>query len=89
MTDSIKYLLEENKAPKFWYNKHDTIYSGILYPFSLLFRFGTKLRIFFSIVKPSPIPTITPHKTVLIWPVITGHISVIIGHISVIDCEPY
>jgi tetraacyldisaccharide 4'-kinase len=46
------------KAPKFWYNKHDTIYSGILYPFSLLFRFGTKLRNFFSIVKPSPIPTI-------------------------------
>ena len=46
------------KAPKFWYNKHDTIYSGALYPFSLLFRFGTKLRNIFSIEKPSPIPMI-------------------------------
>ena len=32
------------KAPKFWYNKNDTIYSNALYPFSLLFRFGTKVR---------------------------------------------
>ena len=46
------------KAPKFWYNKNDTIYSNVLYPFSLLFRFGTKLRNFLSIEKFSPIPTI-------------------------------
>lgn len=46
------------KAPKFWYNKNDTIYSNILYPFSLLFRFGTKLRNIFSIKKLSPIPII-------------------------------
>ena len=46
------------KAPKFWYNKGDTIYSNILYPLSLLFRFGTKVRNLLSIEKPSPIPTI-------------------------------
>ena len=46
------------KAPKFWYNKGDTIYSSVLYPFSLLFRIGTKLRNVFSVEKPSQIPTI-------------------------------
>ena len=46
------------KAPKFWYIKNDTIYSKVLYPLSLLFRFGTKLRNFFSLEKSSPIPTI-------------------------------
>ena len=46
------------KAPKFWYNKQGTIYSNALYPFSLLFKFGTKLRNFFSIEKLSPIPII-------------------------------
>ena len=46
------------KAPKFWYNKDDTIYSNLLYPFSLLFRFGTNLRNIFSNEKISPIPII-------------------------------
>ncbi len=46
------------KAPKFWYKKKDTLYSSSLYPFSLLFRFGTKLRNFLSIKKLSPIPII-------------------------------
>ena len=46
------------KAPKFWYNKRDTFYSNILYPLSLLFRFGTKLRNLSSFKKLSPIPTI-------------------------------
>ena len=46
------------KAPKFWYKKNNTIYSNTLYPFSLLFRFGTKLRYLFSNEKPSLIPTI-------------------------------
>jgi len=46
------------KAPKFWYKKEDTIYSKILYPFSLLFRFGTKVRKIISIEKKSPLPTI-------------------------------
>ena len=32
------------KAPKFWYQKKDTFRSNILYPLSLIFRFGTKLR---------------------------------------------
>ena len=34
------------KAPKFWYNKHDTIYSGILYPFSLLLDSELNLEFF-------------------------------------------
>ena len=32
------------KAPKFWYIKKDTFFSRLLYPFSLLFRLGTKIR---------------------------------------------
>jgi tetraacyldisaccharide 4'-kinase len=32
------------KAPKFWYLKKVTLLSQILYPLSLLFRLGTKLR---------------------------------------------
>ena len=32
------------KAPKFWYLKKDTFLSRSLYPFSLLFRLGTKFR---------------------------------------------
>ena len=36
------------KAPKFWYKKNDTYLSNTLYPLSLLFRFGTKLRNFVS-----------------------------------------
>jgi tetraacyldisaccharide 4'-kinase len=32
------------KAPKFWYLKKDTYLSRILYPLSLLFRLGTKIR---------------------------------------------
>ena len=46
------------KAPKFWYNKGDSIFSNTLYPFSLLFRFGTKVRNLFSSEKTSPIPII-------------------------------
>ena len=46
------------KAPKFWYNKEDTFYSNILYPLSLIFRLGTKLRNLFSTKELSPIPTI-------------------------------
>ena len=46
------------KAPKFWYKKNNTIYSNALYPFSLLFRLGTKLRNFFSSEKHSSIPII-------------------------------
>ena len=46
------------KAPKFWYNKKDTVYSSALYPFSLLFRFGTKIRNLLSVKQTSPIPTI-------------------------------
>ena len=32
------------KAPRFWYKKNDTYLSNSLYPLSLLFRIGTKLR---------------------------------------------
>ena len=46
------------KAPKFWYKKKDTIYSNFLYPFSLFFRFGTKLRSILSIKRLSPLPII-------------------------------
>tara|TARA_B100001540_G_scaffold180375_1_gene159077 strand:+ start:1092 stop:2099 length:1008 start_codon:yes stop_codon:yes gene_type:complete len=46
------------KAPKFWYQKKDTLYSASLYPFSLLFRFGTIVRNFISTKKSSPIPII-------------------------------
>ena len=46
------------KAPKFWYKKKDTVYSASLYPFSLLFRFGTKIRNTLSIKKLSPLPII-------------------------------
>ena len=46
------------KAPKFWYNQKDTLYSNILYPLSLVFRLGTRLRNWVSIKKLSPIPTI-------------------------------
>ena len=46
------------KAPKFWYKKEDTIYSKALYPLSLFFRFGTKIRNLISLEKSSPLPTI-------------------------------
>ncbi len=46
------------KAPKFWYRKEDTYISNTLYPLSLLFRFGTKLRNIFSIKKNSELPVI-------------------------------
>ena len=46
------------KAPKFWYKKNDTYLSNSLYPLSLLFRFGTKIRNFISRKSPSSIPVI-------------------------------
>ncbi len=46
------------KAPKFWYKKKDTYLSNALYPFSLLFRLGTKIRNFISIKQQSPLPVI-------------------------------
>ncbi len=46
------------KAPKFWYKKEETIYSKALYPLSLFFRFGTKIRNLISLEKLSPLPTI-------------------------------
>ena len=32
------------KAPKFWYNKHDTLFSILLYPISLIFSLITKIN---------------------------------------------
>ena len=46
------------KAPKFWYQKKDTVYSRTLYPFSLLFRLGTKVRNFINHTNKSPLPII-------------------------------
>ena len=46
------------KAPKFWYLKKDTHISNSLYPLSLLFRFGTKIRSIISKEKLSPLPII-------------------------------
>ena len=46
------------KAPRFWYKKNDTYISNTLYPLSLLFRFGTKLRNIFSRQRISELPVI-------------------------------
>ena len=46
------------KAPKFWYSKKDTYLSNSLYPLSLLFRLGTKIRNFISTQKKANLPII-------------------------------
>ena len=46
------------KAPKFWYLKRDSFLSNSLYPFSLLFRLGTKIRNLVSREKKTKIPII-------------------------------
>ena len=46
------------KAPKFWYQNKDTIYSRSLYPLSLLFRLGTQIRNLLSKTNKSPLPII-------------------------------
>ncbi len=46
------------KAPRFWYKKKDTLISNSLYPLSLLFRFGTKIRAVLSSKKKSDLPII-------------------------------
>ena len=46
------------KAPRFWYKKNDTIISNSLYPLSLLFRLGTKIRAILSTRKNSALPVI-------------------------------
>jgi len=46
------------KAPKFWYLKKDTFLSRIYYPFSLLFRLGTKIRNLTSHASSSNLPII-------------------------------
>ena len=46
------------KAPKFWYLKRDSLLSNSLYPFSLLFRFGTKIRNLVSIERETNLPII-------------------------------
>ena len=46
------------KAPKFWYLKKDTYLSRSLYPFSLIFRLGTKIRNLANHPNKSILPTI-------------------------------
>ena len=46
------------KAPKFWYQKKDTYLSNFLYPLSLLFGFGTKIRNILSTTNKGPLPII-------------------------------
>lgn len=46
------------KAPKFWYQKKDTYLSNCLYPLSLLFGFGTKIRNILSTTNKGPLPII-------------------------------
>ena len=46
------------KAPKFWYKNKDTYLSNSLYPLSLIFRLGTKIRNLISTKKKSPLPII-------------------------------
>ncbi len=46
------------KAPKFWYLKRDTLLSNSLYPFSLIFRLGTKIRNLTSRERETKLPVI-------------------------------
>ena len=46
------------KAPKFWYLKRDSFLSNSLYPFSLIFRLGTKIRNLVSREKKTTLPII-------------------------------
>lgn len=46
------------KAPKFWYIKKDSFLSNSLYPLSLIFRLGTKLRNLISREKKTKLPII-------------------------------
>ena len=46
------------KAPKFWYKNKDTYLSNTLYPLSLIFRLGTKIRNIISIQKSANLPII-------------------------------
>ena len=46
------------KAPKFWYLKKDTFLSRVLYPFSFIFRLGTKIRNITSHANKSSLPVI-------------------------------
>ena len=46
------------KAPKFWYLKRDSLLSNSLYPFSLIFRLGTKIRNLVSRERKTKLPII-------------------------------
>ena len=46
------------KAPKFWYLKRDSLLSNSLYPFSLIFRLGTKIRNLVSRERKTNLPII-------------------------------
>ena len=46
------------KAPKFWYLKRDSFLSNSLYPLSLIFRLGTKIRNLISKEKNAKLPVI-------------------------------
>ena len=46
------------KAPKFWYYKTDSFLSNSLYPFSLIFRLGTKIRNIISKEREAKLPII-------------------------------
>ncbi len=46
------------KAPKFWYLKKDSLLSNSLYPFSLIFRLGTKIRNLISRERKTILPII-------------------------------
>ena len=46
------------KAPKFWYLKKNTYLSRVLYPLSLIFRLGTKIRSYTNRPIKLPLPVI-------------------------------
>ena len=46
------------KAPKFWYEKNNTLFSILLYPASLAYRFATRINIFLKKSVKSDIPVI-------------------------------
>ena len=46
------------KAPKFWYEKNDTLFSVLLYPASLTYRLVTRINILLKKSLKSHIPVI-------------------------------
>ena len=46
------------KAPKFWYEKNNSLFAILLYPASLAYRFATRINILLKKSTKSDIPVI-------------------------------